>query len=66
MPARPGGSIPAWEKLGAGEGAIRDLVDQAGEEGLPPGEVPDAQLTDEEQVRHAIPVFCRGVGRRSA
>ncbi|HUY49966.1 MAG TPA: tetratricopeptide repeat protein [Streptosporangiaceae bacterium] len=51
-----------WEQLGAGEGAIRDLVGVAGREGFPLGEVLDDQLTDEEQVRAAVPVFAAALG----
>jgi len=40
-----------------GEGAIRDLVSAAGPEGVLLGEVLDEQLTDEDQVRAAVPVF---------
>ena len=46
-----------WQQLGAGEGAIRDLVSAAGPEGVLLGEVLDEQLTDEDQVRAAVPVF---------
>lgn len=51
-----------WEQLRAGEGAVRDLVSPAGPEGSPLGAVLDVQLTDEEQVRAAIPVFAAALG----
>ena len=51
-----------WEQLGAGEGAIRDLVEPAGRDGFALSEVLDADLTDEEQVRNAVLVFCSGAG----
>ncbi len=51
-----------WDYLGAGEGAIRDLVDAAGPEGFMLSEVLDRQLTDEQQVRAAVPVFAAALG----
>ena len=51
-----------WEQLGAGEGAIRDLVLEAGPVGIQLGEVLDTRLTDEDQVRAVIPVFAAAFG----
>ena len=51
-----------WERLAAGEGAIRDLVVEAGPQGIPLGEVLDEQVADEDQVLNAIPVFAAALG----
>ena len=51
-----------WEQVAAGEGAIRDLVVEAGPEGIPLGEVLDDLLTDEEAVNTVIPVFAAAFG----
>jgi hypothetical protein len=51
-----------WELLAAGEGAIRDLVIAAGPEGTSLGEVVSESVSDEEQVRRAVPVFARALG----
>jgi hypothetical protein len=51
-----------WELLAAGEGAIRDLVIDAGPEGTPLREVVSESVSDEEQVRRAVPVFARALG----
>jgi tetratricopeptide (TPR) repeat protein len=51
-----------WQQLGASEPAIRDLIADAGQEGYVLGEVLDAELSDEDLIRQAVPVFARELG----
>jgi hypothetical protein len=51
-----------WEQLAAGEGAIRDLVAEAGPEGTQLSEVLDEQLGDQEMVERALPMFAAALG----
>lgn len=48
-----------WELLGAGEGAIRDLLADAR---MPLPEVVSESVSDEEHVRRAVPVFAGALG----
>jgi tetratricopeptide (TPR) repeat protein len=48
-----------WQQLTAAEPAIRDLIADAGPEGYALGQVLDAELSDEDLVRQAVPFFAR-------
>lgn len=51
-----------WEQLAAGEGAVRDLVLNAGSAGVPLGEILDDQLADEDAILRAVPAFASALG----
>jgi tetratricopeptide (TPR) repeat protein len=51
-----------WEQLAVGEGAIRDLVVEAGLDGIRLGEVLDDQVKDEDEVLRAVPLFATALG----